>query len=84
MRPSFAGWRSIDAKSAKVEAEIAGLRRTAQELSSRRLEVEQVRDRFRTTGFDHPQATFENNGAITDVLGRVLEGAAEAASCGIS
>ena len=42
---------------------------------SRRLEVEQVRDRFRTTGYDHPQATFDNNGAIADTLKNILEGA---------
>ena len=69
------GLEVIDAKSAKIEAEIAGLRRTAQELSRRRLEVEQVRDRFRTTGFDHPQATFQNNGAIADTFKNTLEGA---------
>jgi hypothetical protein len=68
------GLEVIDAKSAKIEAEIAGLRRTAQELSRRRLEVEQVRERFRTTGFDHPQATFQNNGAIADTLKNILEG----------
>ena len=68
------GLEVIDAKIATAEAEIAGLRRTAQELSSRRLEVEQVRDRFRTTGYDHPQATFENNGAISDTLKDILEG----------
>jgi hypothetical protein len=69
------GLEVIDAKIAKIEAEIAGLRRTAQELSRRRLEVEQVRERFRTTGFDHPQATFQNNGAIADTLKNILEGA---------
>jgi hypothetical protein len=66
---------AIDAKIATAEAEIAGLRRTAQELSRRRLEIEQVRDRFRTTGYDHPQATFDNNGAIADTLKNILEGA---------
>lgn len=68
------GLEAIDAKIATAEAEIAGLRRTAQELSSRRLEVEQVRDRFRTTGYDHPQATFDNNSAISDTLKDILEG----------
>jgi chromosome segregation ATPase len=68
------GLEAIDAKIAAAEVEIAGLRRTAQELSSRRLEVEQVRDRFRTTGYDHPQATFDNNGAIADTLKNILEG----------
>ena len=65
---------AVDAKIAKAEAEIAGLRRTAQDLSDRRLEIERVRDRFRTTGYDHPQTTFENNGAIADTLRNVLEG----------
>jgi hypothetical protein len=65
---------AIDAKIAAAEAEVTGLRRTAQELSSRRLEVEQVRNRFRTTGYDHPQATFDNTGAIADTLKNVLEG----------
>ena len=69
------GLEAIDAKIATAEAEITGLRRTAQELSHRRLEIEQVRDRFRTTGYDHPQATFENNGAIADTLKNILEGA---------
>ena len=33
-----------------------------------------VRDRFRRTGYDHPQTTFENEGAISDTLKNVLEG----------
>jgi hypothetical protein len=68
------GIESIDAKIAEAEAEIADLRRSAQELSDRRLEIERVRDRFRTTGYDHPQATFENDGAIADTLKNVLKG----------
>jgi hypothetical protein len=69
------GLEAIDAKIANTEAEIVDLRRTAQDLSRRRFEVEQVRDRFRTTGYDHPQATFENDGAIANTLKNVLEGA---------
>ena len=76
------GLEAIDAKIATAEAEIAGLRRTAQELSRRRLEIEQVRDRFRTTGYDHPQATFENNGAIADTLENISGALSEAACCG--
>lgn len=68
------GLEAIDAKIAKTETEIADLRGTAQGLSRRRLEVEQVRDRFRTTGYDHPHTTFENDGAIADTLKNVLEG----------
>jgi hypothetical protein len=67
---------SIDSGVAKVESEVTALRRSAQDLARRRLEVQQVRDRFRGAGYDHPNATFGNDGAIADVLGRVLEGAA--------
>ena len=59
----------------KADAEIASLRRSAQDLARRRTEVEEVRDRFRGAGYDHPNATFGNDGDIADVLGRVLEGA---------
>jgi len=72
----------IDTKIAAAEAEVAGLRRTAQDLSRRRLEVEQVRDRFRTTGYDHPQATFQNDGAIGDTLGNILRARLQAACFG--
>lgn len=59
----------------KLDAEIEGLRRTAQELARRRLEMEQVRSRFRTTGYDHPSITFGNEGDIGSVLERMLAGA---------
>ena len=67
---------TIDAAVAKADSEIAGLRRTAQDLAHRRLEVEQVRDRFRGAGYDHPHATFGNGDAIADTLKQVLAGAA--------
>jgi regulator of replication initiation timing len=67
---------SIDSAVAKADAEIAGLRRTAQELAHRRLEVEEVRDRFRGAGYDHPHATFGNGDAIAETLKQVLAGAA--------
>lgn len=67
---------SIDANVAKTESEVASLRRSAQDLARRRTDVQDVRDRFRGAGYDHPNATFGNDGAIADVLGRVLEGAA--------
>src|SRR5262245_8578846 len=69
---------TIDAAVAKTDKEIADLRRTAQELARRRLEVEQVRDRFRGAGYDHPHANFPNNNAISDTLRQVLGGAAGA------
>lgn len=67
---------TINVSIAKMEAELAGLRRSAQDLARRRLEVQQVRDRFRNAGYDHPNATFNNDGDIAAVLKRALEGAA--------
>ena len=64
----------IDRKITETETEIAGLRREAIELSRRRSEMEQARERFRRSGCDHPQSTFNNNGDIADVLKGMLEG----------
>ena len=69
---------TIDAAVSKADSEIAGLRRTAQDLAHRRLEVEQVRDRFRGAGYDHPHATFGNGDAIANTLKQVLGGMAGA------
>jgi hypothetical protein len=66
---------AVDANVSRTDAEIGKLRRSAQDLAQRRLEVQQVRDRFRGAGYDHPNATFGNDGDIADVLGRVIEGA---------
>ena len=65
---------ATDAKIAKTEAEIASLRRAALDLTRRRSEMEQVRDRFRSSGYDHPRTDFDNGGNIADVLNGVLEG----------
>jgi hypothetical protein len=65
----------VDSKLQKVGGEIAGLRKSARELAQRRIEVESVRDRFRNSGFDHPNATFGNDIDIGNVLGQILEGA---------
>jgi hypothetical protein len=65
---------TIDATIGKTDGEIGRLRSAMVELSRRRAEVEQVRDKFRRTGYDHPQTTFENEGAIGDTLGKILEG----------
>jgi hypothetical protein len=67
---------SIDTGIAKADAEVADLRRSAQDLARRRTEVQQVRDRFRSTGYDHPYAGFDNENAIADALKQVLAGAA--------
>src|SRR5262245_19813651 len=66
---------AIDQNIAKTETEIAGLRRAALELSRRRSEMEQVREQFRRTGYDHPRSTFNNGGDIADLLKGMLEGA---------
>jgi hypothetical protein len=65
---------SIDQILSKTEGEVRRLRGAAEELARRRAEVQQVRDRFRQAGYDHPHATFGNDNAISEVLGRVLEG----------
>ena len=65
---------SIDAKITRTEAEIANLRRAAVDLSRRRAEIEEVRQKFRSTGYDHPQSTFQNDGDIGSALGNVLKG----------
>jgi hypothetical protein len=66
---------AIDEKLTKTEAEIADLRREALNLSRRRSEMEEVRAKFRRTGYDHPQSTFDNDGDIGRELKNVLEGA---------
>ena len=59
----------------RADRELAQLRASAQDLSQRRLEIERVRDRFRSAGFDHPNARFGNESEIGNVLGQILEGA---------
>ena len=66
---------ALDAAIADSETELAELRRTVQDLARRRQEVEQVRDRFRSVGYDHPNVTFGNDGQLGAVLGQILEGA---------
>jgi chromosome segregation ATPase len=66
----------IEAGLAKTEAEIASLRKNIADMARRRMEIEQVRDRFRRSGYDHPQTTFNNEGAISDSLKSVLAGVA--------
>lgn len=66
---------AVDMSLQKADAETANLRRTAQDLARRRTEVEQVRDRFRTAGYDHPNTTFGNESDITNALKDILGGA---------
>ncbi len=65
---------TIDGQIPKTDGELAGLRRTAQDLARRRIEIERVRDRFRGAGYDHPHGTFGNDRDIADALGRMLAG----------
>jgi hypothetical protein len=67
--------QTIDGAIAKADAEAADLRKTAKDLARRRLEIEQVRDRFRGAGYDHPHGTFGNDDAIAEALRRTLGGA---------
>ncbi len=67
---------AIDTRVARTDGEIASLRQTARDLARRRTDVEQTRDRFRRAGYDHPNATFGNDGAIADMLRSVLAGGA--------
>lgn len=64
----------LDERLQKLQGEVAELRRSARSLAERRGDVEQVRDRFRNSGYDHPNATFRNDNEISVVLGQILEG----------
>ncbi|MBO0743169.1 MAG: hypothetical protein J2P51_17320, partial [Hyphomicrobiaceae bacterium] len=66
---------ALAAKMSQTEAEIANLRKQIVDLSQRRSEMQEVRERFRRSGYDHPQITFDNGGNIGTVLGSILEGA---------
>lgn len=65
----------IDAALKKSAAEVADLRNSVRDLATRRSEVENVRDRFRGAGYDHPYATFGNGEEIGRMLAAILEGA---------
>ena len=64
----------LDERLAALDKEAAELRRSARDIAERRGDVEQVRDKFRNSGFDHPNATFRNDREIGVVLGQILEG----------
>jgi len=65
----------IDDGITKADAEVASLRRSAQDLARRRMEIESARDRFRTAGYDHPHTTFGNDTDLSRVLQQILNGA---------
>jgi hypothetical protein len=66
---------SLDQNIVKADQELGSLLRSAQDLAKRREEVEQVRDRFRDAGYDHPYTTFNNDNDLGKVLGQMMEGA---------
>src|SRR5215813_2191101 len=66
---------ALAANMTQTEGEIANLRKQIVVLSQRRSEMQEVRERFRRSGYDHPQIGFDNEGNIGNVIGSVLEGA---------
>jgi uncharacterized membrane protein YgcG len=64
---------------ALAEKEVVGIRNDARELSRRRTEIEGLRDRFRSEGYDHPNVVFSNNSMLGNLLGEVLKGAIQGA-----
>ncbi len=61
------------------EQEVQNIRKQALEIAHRRSEVETVRERFRDTGYDHPNVVFSNNSMIGDLLSGILRGAVQGA-----
>lgn len=65
----------LEEKIEEAEEELEERRKDARKLAERRVEVERARDRFRRSGYDHPNATFGNERVIAEVLGGILSGA---------
>jgi regulator of replication initiation timing len=65
----------VDRDLDKSQRQLDELRGAAATLSERRASVEDARERFRRSGYDHPHATFGNDRVIADVLGGVISGA---------
>lgn len=65
----------LNAQIERIDTEIAELRKSARSIAERRLEVERARDRFRKSGYDHPDATFDNDLDLERILGQILGGA---------
>jgi hypothetical protein len=69
----------LDAGTERAEAKVTELQNTAQQLARRRAGIEQTRDRFRRSGYDHPNVEFGNEQVIRDVLGGIVKGAIQGA-----
>jgi uncharacterized membrane protein YgcG len=72
----------IDTELARAEDEMSSLRRKAQEVAGRRVEVERERDSFRKKGWDNPYGQVSNEGLLGDVLGSLIKGAIQGAVLG--
>ncbi|MDP2357191.1 MAG: hypothetical protein Q8M31_14170 [Beijerinckiaceae bacterium] len=72
----------IDAELVRAEEEMSSLRRKAQEVAGRRIEVERERDSFRKRGWDNPYGQVSNEGLLGDVLGNLIKGAIQGAVLG--
>ena len=72
----------IDAALSQAEDEMSRMRRKAQEVAGRRVEVERERDRFRRRGWDNPYGQVKNEGLLGQVLGSLIQGAIQGAVLG--
>lgn len=59
---------------ARAEADIAATRDTIRQTAQRRGELEATRDRFRTSGYDRPGVTFNNESMLGNVIGGIIGG----------
>ena len=66
---------AIDAKLARAEQEIEGIRAEARDIARRRADIERERDHFRKNGYDNPYGGFGNENVLGQILGGVLQGA---------
>lgn len=69
----------IDGEIAKARKRLEDLQDSARKLAERRADIERTRDRFRRSGYDHPNVVFGNDRAIQDALGGILSGALKGA-----
>jgi hypothetical protein len=69
----------LDQQIARGRARCEELEDEARKLARRRAEVEETRERFRRSGYDHPNVVFGNDRVISDVLGGILKGAVQGA-----
>jgi uncharacterized membrane protein YgcG len=64
----------IGANVAAADRAVAKARAALGEASARRVELERVRQQFRSNGYDHPDVVFGNDRAVGEVIGGVIGG----------